>query len=116
MVTPSKAVVLSDGQVSRAYANSPVNVAGSIPIALSSTDITVADDGCNPYPDTVDFAGKVVIVRRGTCGFTVKAQNVINAGGDLIVFYSNQAGVAGEISLPRSERDGMEVADATFSF
>jgi hypothetical protein len=107
VVTPAKSVLLSDGQVFRTYGNDPINQEGSVPIVLSSTDVTVANDGCSAYPSTADFAGKVVVVRRGTCSFTVKAQNVINAGGDLILFYSNSANIAREscIILPRARFD-----------
>lgn len=79
---------------------------------LSQENIDSTTDACSAYPAGTDFSGKVVVVRRGTCTFTVKAQNgrfsgegerkdlcglelivfspspVLKAGGDLILFYN----------------------------
>ena len=39
---------------------------------------TTPDDGCNPI--AADLTGKVVLIRRGTCGFFVKATNAQTSG------------------------------------
>jgi minor extracellular serine protease Vpr len=65
---------------------------GSLPLAQTGTP-TAADDACAPL--TGSYAGQAVLVRRGTCGFHVKALNAQNAGAAAVVLYNN---VAGEIS------------------
>ena len=38
------------------------------------------------------LTGKAVLIRRGTCGFFVKATNAQNAGAAAVVLYNNVAG------------------------
>jgi Zn-dependent metalloprotease len=38
-------------------------------------------DGCSPFTNAADLAGKIVMVNRGVCGFEVKARNIDAAGG-----------------------------------
>jgi len=38
-------------------------------------------DGCSPFTNAADLAGKIVMVNRGLCGFEVKARNIDAAGG-----------------------------------
>ncbi|HWI63539.1 MAG TPA: S8 family serine peptidase, partial [Symbiobacteriaceae bacterium] len=52
---------------------------------------TVANDGCAALP-AGSLAGKLVLIRRGTCGFYNKALNAQNAGAIGVVLYNNQAG------------------------
>ena len=47
-------------------------------------------DGCATLGSAV--AGKIAIVRRGTCGFAVKAKNAQNAGATAIIIVNNAAG------------------------
>nr|AUN35538.1 subtilase family serine protease [uncultured bacterium] len=49
------------------------------------------NDGCST-PFTNDVSGKVVIVRRGTCGFAVKAKNAQLMGAKAIIIANNAAG------------------------
>ena len=37
-------------------------------------------------------AGKIVLIRRGTCGFFVKASNAQDAGAVGVILYNNAAG------------------------
>jgi minor extracellular serine protease Vpr len=55
------------------------------------TSPTVANDGCAPA-DFAGTAGKIVLVRRGTCGFAVKAANAQGAGAAGVVLWNNQPG------------------------
>jgi minor extracellular serine protease Vpr len=55
-----------------------------------------ADDGCAPLP-AGHFAGKVALIRRGTCSFTIKAQNAEAAGALALVLYNNQSGAVSPI-------------------
>jgi subtilisin family serine protease len=62
---------------------------GSFPLARTGTT-TTANDACNPIGTSL--AGQVVLIRRGTCGFFVKASNAVAAGAAGIVLYNNAAG------------------------
>lgn len=59
-----------------------------------TANVTVpANLGCNP----VDFAGfpagNIALIARGTCTFTVKANNAVAAGARAIVFFNNAPGI-----------------------
>jgi hypothetical protein len=64
---------------------------GSGLLAFLSTGAIPADDGCAPYTSAQASAvrGKVVVVARGTCAFTQKAENAQNAGATGVVFTNN---------------------------
>lgn len=48
----------------------PLPITATLPIFATSTDTTVADDACDPLPDsTPDLSKFLVVVRRGTCTF-----------------------------------------------
>ncbi len=56
-----------------------------------TNDTTASPLGCNPYaPGT--FTGKIAVIDRGVCGFTVKALNAQTAGAIAVVFADNAAG------------------------
>ncbi|KAH8828652.1 subtilisin-like protease [Flagelloscypha sp. PMI_526] len=75
------------------YQNDPLKVTDTRPIYLVSNDSTVANDACDPLPDTTpDLAGYVVVVRRGTCAFTQKLDNVVAKGATAVLVYNNAAG------------------------
>jgi minor extracellular serine protease Vpr len=63
---------------------------GAAPMARTGTT-TTADDACAALP-AGSLAGKVALIRRGTCGFAVKAVNAQNAGAIGVVIYNNAAG------------------------
>ncbi|GKT47642.1 minor extracellular protease vpr [Colletotrichum spaethianum] len=65
-----------------------------LPLWTPTTDSTsTAALGCDPYPaDTPDLSGKIVLVKRGTCTFVVKAQNAAAAGAKYLMLYNNIAG------------------------
>ncbi|KAK2013592.1 subtilase [Colletotrichum eremochloae] len=71
-----------------------------LPLWATSTDSTSAAAlGCDPYPaGTPDLSGKIVLVKRGTCTFVVKAQNAAAAGAKYIMLYNNAPG-AGSVSV-----------------
>lgn len=63
---------------------------GNLPLSKTGTTATV-DDGCvalAPGSQT----GNAVLIRRGTCGFHVKALNAMNAGAAAVVLYNNAVG------------------------
>jgi hypothetical protein len=59
-----------------------------------SLNTSVETDGCEALPsNTPDLSKKVVLIRRGGCGFSTKAANAANAGAKNILFYNNRPGV-----------------------
>jgi minor extracellular serine protease Vpr len=62
---------------------------GSYPMARTGTT-TTPDDACDPI--AADLTGYVVLIRRGTCAFHIKALNAQNAGAASVVLYNNVAG------------------------
>lgn len=62
---------------------------GSFPIYILSGDKTNPTDGCFPLPDdTPDLSGYIVLVRRGTCTFQTKENNVVIWGAKYVWFYN----------------------------
>ncbi|KAH8881920.1 subtilisin-like protein [Thozetella sp. PMI_491] len=60
-------------------------------------DTTVVDDACTPYPaDTPRLDGVIPLVRRGTCTFVTKTQNLAALGAKYVLFYNNE----GTITAP----------------
>jgi subtilisin family serine protease len=101
---------------------------GSLPLAKSGTP-TTANDGClvggvSPFVPG-QFAGKAVLIRRGTCTFYEKAKNAQDAGAAAVVLYNNSAGrfsptVAGTpaITIPVvavSDTEGVAINNAIAS-
>jgi hypothetical protein len=50
------------------------------------------NDGCSAFTNAAAVNGKIAIVRRGTCAFTVKAKNAQNAGARAVIIANNAAG------------------------
>jgi Zn-dependent metalloprotease len=85
--------------------NAPASIAGTYPAqsaafgpALTAAgvtgDVVVGDDGvgagadgCEPLVN--DVAGKIVLVDRGTCNFTVKVKNAQDAGAIAVMIANN---------------------------
>lgn len=64
-------------------------------------------NACAALPDdTPDLAGYVVLVRRGTCTFVSKLQNVAAKGARYVVFYNNVP--AGTVSVDGSAASGIQ--------
>jgi subtilisin family serine protease len=64
--------------------------AGSFPMARTGTTTSTAD-ACAPQ-DLGDLSGRVVLIRRGTCGFYEKSRRAQLAGAVGVVLYNNVAG------------------------
>ena len=85
--------VTPDGKVIpflQATASPAAPASGTFPLARTGTATTV-DDGCAPLA-AGSMTGKVVLIRRGTCGFNQKAINAQNAGAAGVIIYNNVAG------------------------
>ncbi|KAF4119399.1 Serine protease, subtilisin family, partial [Geosmithia morbida] len=78
----------------------------SLPLWAPEFDTSIANGGCDAYPDdTPDLSGSIVLVRRGTCTFVQKAQNAVAHGAKYLIVYNNVAG-ASEMDL--STASGIE--------
>jgi minor extracellular serine protease Vpr len=99
------------------YGTAPLPAGGTAELARTGT-ATTADDACAPLP-AGSLAGKVALIRRGTCPFTDKGTNAAAAGATGIVFYNNAGGIDGSptvtgVPIPAiyvSQADG-ELIDA----
>lgn len=63
---------------------------GTFPMARTGTPASTAD-ACSPLPEG-SLAGKIALIRRGTCTFHLKSLNAVNAGAIAVVLYNNVAG------------------------
>jgi subtilisin family serine protease len=63
---------------------------GSEDMARTGT-ATTANDACSALP-AGSLAGKVALIRRGTCSFYIKAFNAQSAGASGVVLYNNSPG------------------------
>ncbi|POS76646.1 minor extracellular protease vpr [Diaporthe helianthi] len=62
----------------------------TLPLFATSHTTTVVDDACSALPaDTPDLSGFIVLIRRGTCAFVTKANNVAAYGAQYVLFYAN---------------------------
>jgi len=71
---------------------------GSAELVATGTPATV-NDGCNA-PLSTALAGKIALIRRGTCGFYNKAINAQHAGAIGVVLYNNIAGALSPTVAP----------------
>ena len=71
-------------------AATPANFTGTI-VAGQGTGPDV-NDGCTALTNSADVAGNIALLRRGTCGFVVKAKNAQNAGATGVIIANNAAG------------------------
>ncbi|MBC8132342.1 MAG: hypothetical protein H7X95_05120 [Deltaproteobacteria bacterium] len=63
------------------------NMTGAIVAGLD--DGPAVNDGCTAFTNAAAVAGKIALVRRGTCGFAVKAKNAQNAGAVGVIIANN---------------------------
>jgi len=81
-------LVLNQGTGGVAFA---ATIPGTTPLKVSS-GIDTTSDACAAYPANT-FAGSIAVVRRGTCGFSIKVNNASAAGAIAVVIANNAAGV-----------------------
>lgn len=63
-------------------------IEGELPIYALTQDTTIPNDACSPLPDdTPDLSPYVVIVRRGTCTFVQKMENIKAKGAKQALVY-----------------------------
>jgi len=71
-------------------------ISGQVVAAVDPADGAgpTTTDGCSPFTNAADVAGKIALVERGTCTFIVKAQNATAAGAAAVLIYNNAANAA----------------------
>lgn len=69
----------------------PAPWSGVLPLARTGT-ATTANDACAALAPG-SLAGKVVLIRRGTCSFYIKTINAMNAGAAAVILYNNTTGI-----------------------
>ena len=79
-----------------AQGGAAIPTSGSAPVIRTGTSSSTADacsTGNPPVPPALgDLTGKIALIRRGTCGFHMKAINAQNAGAIGVVIYNNVFG------------------------
>lgn len=61
------------------------------PVVPITLDTTVAADACTPFPaNSTRLEGVIPLVRRGTCTFAVKQQNLAALGAEYVLAYNNE--------------------------
>lgn len=75
--------------------------AGPFVVATDIVDPAIpgdtASNGCSPFTNAADVAGKIAVIDRGACAFVIKTANAQAAGARGVVFVNNVAGEFGDI-------------------
>ena len=56
-------------------------------------DIASSPEGCSAFPEN-SFEGAIALIRRGSCQFSSKVENAVEAGALAVIVYNNQGGTA----------------------
>ncbi|CAK7199659.1 hypothetical protein SEUCBS139899_002342 [Sporothrix eucalyptigena] len=95
----SKATFVDTAKANTSFgytAGSPANWSSvTLPLWAATYNTNTQTDLCDPLPAknaTNDLSGYIVLVRRGTCLFTIKAQNALARGAKYIIVYNNVPG------------------------
>ncbi len=94
--------VLSPAAIARSYQfgtasfGTPIGNPGITASVVAAADAVTVDgptttDGCTAFTNAAAVAGKIALIERGTCGFTVKVKNAQNAGAIGAIIYNNAA-------------------------
>ena len=64
---------------------------GPLPVVPLSLNTTLEDEACNALPEnTPDMSNAIILIRRGTCGFSTQQANVQKTGARHILIYNNE--------------------------
>jgi len=86
---------ISRSNTSFGYTTGSPSAWAGVTLPLWAPDYNTSEvaGGCEPYSNsTGDLSGYVVLVRRGTCFFTQKAENAVAKGARYVLVYNNVAG------------------------
>jgi predicted outer membrane repeat protein len=98
--------VLSPASVHGDYACLQAAFGGAIPINLIATVHVVSPStGCDDMPSET-LTGKIALIKRGRCLFTVKARNAQKAGAVAVIVYNS---VFGLVPLTAHAGDGEDI-------
>ncbi|MFL6248689.1 MAG: PA domain-containing protein [Thermoanaerobaculia bacterium] len=97
--------VLSPSSIARSYQfgtatfGTPINSPGITASVVAAVDASTVDgpattDGCTAFTNAAAVSGKIALIERGTCGFTIKVKNAQNAGAIGAIIYNNLANAA----------------------
>jgi hypothetical protein len=76
-----------------AFGSTPTSAAYTADVVAGvSTGTGDPNDGCTAFTNAAAVAGKIAIVRRGTCAFVLKAKNAQNAGAKAVIIANNNGG------------------------
>jgi hypothetical protein len=67
-------------------------VVQALDVAEPGTPAGTTTDGCSPLTNAAAVAGRIALVDRGLCGFSVKVKNAQNAGAIGVIVADNVAG------------------------
>ncbi len=85
------------------------SVSANVVAAVDEAEPTgTTTDGCSPFANAGEVAGKIALVERGLCGFAVKARNATVANAAAVIIYNNAANVNG--APPGMADDGINGA------
>ncbi|WP_338023584.1 myxosortase-dependent M36 family metallopeptidase [Archangium primigenium] len=110
--SPRMQMYLFDGrQNAKLTAHAPASVAGDYTVGVAGAfgpqvfdttgdvvvaqdDTAPASDGCTPLVNGAEVTGKIALIDRGSCDFTIKVTNAQNAGAIGVIIADNVAGPA----------------------
>jgi PA domain-containing protein/flagellar hook capping protein FlgD len=91
--------VLAPAAIAGAYATQPAVFGASLTLAGVTADLVLADDAvgagsdaCEPIANGADLAGKIAMIDRGSCFFTLKVKNAQDAGAVGVIVVNNAPG------------------------
>ncbi len=92
----SPTAIAGSYQFGAASFGTPINnpgITASIVEAVDAANVTgpTTTDGCTAFTNAAAVAGKIALIERGTCGFTVKVKNAQDAGAIGAIIYNNAA-------------------------
>lgn len=77
----------------------PTNISG-YPLYALSFDTNNSADACAQLPsNSTTLSGKIILIRRGSCSFVNKLQNVQKLGAQYVIFYNNENTIINPPSL-----------------
>ncbi|OAV95385.1 hypothetical protein PTTG_05438 [Puccinia triticina 1-1 BBBD Race 1] len=95
----SKAIVAgkfraSTGKDLTIYRTNTLNLTGEYPVYITANSTDDPSDACEELPkNTPNLTNHIVLVKRGTCLFSIKAKHVAAKGGKQILFYMNTTSI-----------------------